>query len=128
MTKPIIIPKAVQVCLGAGVRPFSINQNQWKSGNTHHIITNAPRMAGGAPTIKMSHDAVIWSESHLHSAAYTGTVELFGPIPKPRTKRATNRWGHEFVTPCQMHVRKEKRAVIKMVPLLPNSLLSYEQG
>ena len=54
-----------------------------------------------------------------HSAEYTGTVALLGPMPRPSTKRATNRCGHEFVTPCQMHAAKETNAVKKMVPRRP---------
>ena len=70
-----------------------------------HIMTNAPRICGGA-----------------HSAPYTGTVALLGPIPMPRKKRAMKRWGHEFVTPCQMQVAKEKNAATKMVPRRPRTL------
>lgn len=39
-----------------------------------HIMTSAPRIGAGA-----------------HSAEYTGTVEDFGPIPRPKTKRAMKR-------------------------------------
>lgn len=38
---------------------------------TCHIITSAPRIAGGE-----------------HSAAYTGTVADLGPMPSPRMNRA----------------------------------------
>jgi hypothetical protein len=75
-----------------------------------------------------------------HSAAYIGTVALFGPIPSPRTNLAiyirgqfralegekgklTNRCGHELVTPCQKQVRAVRVAVMKMAPRLPNQVL-----
>jgi hypothetical protein len=41
-----------------------------------------------------------------------------------KTQGLTKRCGHEFVTPCQMQVRKEKRAVMKMVPRRPKKRLS----
>jgi hypothetical protein len=100
-TKPSMIPKAVQVC---------------------HCITRAPRIFAGA-----------------HSAAYTGTVAdchgrerpaddslnkpTFGPMPRPRTKRAAKRCGQLFVTPCQMQVRNESSAVMNMVPRRPRKRL-----
>lgn len=59
-----------------------------------------------------------------HSAAYTGTVLLLGPIPRPRTNRAAKRCGHELVTPCQIQVKKENVAVIKIVPRRPNNLFN----
>ena len=73
-----------------------------------HIMTSAPRMSGGA-----------------HSAEYTGTVALLGPMPSPRKKRATKRCGHEFVTPCQMQVRKENVAVKKIAPRRPSHRFSW---
>lgn len=70
-------------------------------------MTSAPRMTAGA-----------------HSAAYTGTVVDLGPMPKPRTRRATKRCCHELVTPCQMQAAKEMKAVTKMVPRRPSHWLS----
>ena len=34
----------------------------------------------------------------------------------PRTKRATNRCSQELVTPCQIHVKKENKAVMRDAP------------
>ena len=43
----------------------------------------------------------------------------------PRKKRATNKWGHELVTPCQMQVRKENVAVKKIAPRRPSHRFSW---
>jgi hypothetical protein len=54
----------------------------------------------------------------VHSAAKTGTVADFGPIPKPRKNRAMKRCHQVFVQAAQMQVRKEMVAVMKIVPRL----------
>ncbi len=59
-----------------------------------------------------------------HSAAYTGTVALLGPMPIPRMNLATKRCCQELVTPCHMQVRNENNAVIKIVPRRPNHWFS----
>jgi hypothetical protein len=71
-----------------------------------HIITRAPRIGAGA-----------------HSAAYTGTVDDFGPMPKPRTKRAMKRCCHELVKPCHRHAKAAIAQVRKIVPRRPRRLL-----
>lgn len=83
-------------------------------------------MAGGAPRIQINNEIIIAlvGLNDLHSAAYTGTVELLGPIPRPKKNRAMKRCCHEFVTPCQTQVKKENAAVMKIVPRRPNILLS----
>ena len=58
----------------------------------------------------------------VHSAAYTGTVADFGPIPKPSMNRAMNRCHQVLVRPCQMHVMKDRNAEMKMVPRRPKRL------
>lgn len=70
-------------------------------------MTRAPRIPGG-----------------VVSAAYTGTVADFGPIPKPRAKRAMNMCHHELTNPCQKQAMAEKRQVMKIVPRRPNALLN----
>ena len=53
-----------------------------------------------------------------HSAAYTGTVADFGPMPIPRKNRAMKRCHQVFVTALQMQVMKAKKAVMPMVQRL----------
>ena len=62
----------------------------------------------------------------LDSEAITGTVHDFGPIPSPNASLETNRCCHEFVTADQMHVAKDKKEVIIIVPLLPKNLFRGE--
>ena len=71
-----------------------------------HIMTRAPRIGAGE-----------------HSAAYTGVVVDFEPIPSPRTKRARKRLTHEFATPSQIDATAAMAQDMKIVPRLPNKVL-----
>ena len=94
-----MIPNAVNTCLGDGQPIHYVTATVI---DTHHIPTRLPRMADGA-----------------HSAAKTGTVAELGPIPIPKTKRATKRCCQELVTVCQMQTRKEITVVMKIAPRRP---------
>ena len=56
-----------------------------KAVHTCHCITRAPRIGAGA-----------------HSAAYTGTVDDFGPIANPRKRRLIKRLTQLFETACHI--------------------------
>lgn len=70
-----------------------------------HIIVRAPLIDAG-----------------LLSAAYMGTVALFGPIPSPKTSRAKNMCCQVCVKPCQRQESDEIMHVINIVPRLPKYL------
>src|SRR5687768_7602347 len=57
-----------------------------------------------------------------HSAANMGVVADFGPMPKPRKKRAMNMCHQVFVKACQKQARKEMPQEMKTVPRRPKTL------
>ncbi len=59
-----------------------------------------------------------------HSAAYTGTVVDFEPIPRPRTNRARNMLTHELQTPSHTEATAAMKQEMKIVPRRPNRLFS----
>ena len=77
-----------------------------KAVNSCHIMTRAPLT-----------DAV------EHSAAYTGIVALFGPMPNPRKRRKTNIVCQSFANACPRAKATEHKAARKIVPLRPSQWL-----
>jgi hypothetical protein len=80
-----------------------VNAAEKELPHTCHIITSAPRTLAGA-----------------HSAEYMGTVALFGPIPKPSTRRATKSCCQLPTKACPRQDANEIRQVMKIAPRRPN--------
>ena len=58
-------------------------------------------------------------EAGEFSAANTGIVDAFVPIPMPSNKRQTNNCGHDWVNADPMTDPKQKNAEMKIVPRRP---------
>ena len=93
------------------------------SKRTCHCMTNAPLILSDSQHVRRRADTSSTPRNTYgagaHSALYTGTVDDFEPIPRPRKNRATKRFTQEFATPSQIEATAAMKQLMKIVPRRP---------